>query len=58
MARIGSKLSVDLEPGGGGVTGLLYEQWRIILVAFAIVAQLASLPVFVLARRLQSNVGA
>jgi MFS family permease len=36
---------------GSIVTGLLYEQSRIALVAFAIVVQLASLPIFVMAER-------
>jgi hypothetical protein len=53
MARIRSKLSVILSLGGGVMMGLLYEQSRIILVAFASVE---TLPVFVLARRHQSNV--
>ena len=38
---------------GSVATGLLYEQSRLALVAFAIAAQLASLPVFVIARRLE-----
>jgi MFS family permease len=35
-------------------TGLLYEQSRIALIAFAALAQFASLPVFIMARRRQS----
>jgi predicted MFS family arabinose efflux permease len=38
---------------GSVVTGLLYEQSRIALVLFAVIVQLASLPVFVIARRRQ-----
>jgi MFS family permease len=40
---------------GSVATGLLYEQSRLALVAFAIVAQLASLPVFVIAQRLERS---
>jgi MFS family permease len=40
---------------GSVATGLLYEQSRIALIAFAIVVQLASLPVFVVARRQEPN---
>lgn len=40
---------------GSVATGLLYEQSRVAVVAFAIVAQLASLPVFVIAQRLQRS---
>jgi predicted MFS family arabinose efflux permease len=36
---------------GSVVTGLLYDQSRVALVAFAVVAQLVSLPIFVLAKR-------
>ncbi len=36
---------------GSIVTGLLYEQSRIALVAFAVIIQLTSLPVFVMAHR-------
>jgi predicted MFS family arabinose efflux permease len=36
---------------GSIATGLLYEQSRIALIVFAMVAQLASLPVFAIARR-------
>jgi hypothetical protein len=36
---------------GSGATGLLYEHSRPALIAFAVIMQLASLPVFVLARR-------
>lgn len=38
---------------GSIVTGLLYEQSRLALIVFAVVIQLASLPVFVIARRRQ-----
>ncbi len=38
---------------GSVVTGVLYEQSRIALVLFAVIVQLASLPVFVIARRRQ-----
>jgi hypothetical protein len=38
---------------GSIATGLLYEQSRLALVLFAVVVQLASLPVFALARRWQ-----
>jgi MFS family permease len=38
---------------GSVVTGLLYEQSRIALVLFAVIVQLASLPMFVIARRRQ-----
>jgi MFS family permease len=36
---------------GSVATGLLYEQSRVALVLFAVAAQLAALPVFVIARR-------
>jgi predicted MFS family arabinose efflux permease len=36
---------------GSVATGLLYEQSRVALVAFAMVAQLVSLPLFVIAKR-------
>ena len=39
---------------GSVVTGLLYEQSRATLIAFAVLAQLASLPVFVIAQRRQT----
>lgn len=39
---------------GSVVTGLLYEQSRLALVAFAIAAQFASVPIFVFANRLRS----
>jgi hypothetical protein len=38
---------------GSVVTGLLYEQSHLALVLFAVIVQLASLPVFVIARRWQ-----
>jgi MFS family permease len=40
---------------GSVVTGLLYEQSRLALVIFAVVVQLVSLPIFVLAHRLRSK---
>jgi predicted MFS family arabinose efflux permease len=40
---------------GSIVTGLLYEQSRIALVMFAMIVQLASLPVFVIAQRQQPS---
>jgi MFS family permease len=40
---------------GSVVTGLLYDQSRIALVSFAIIVQLASLPVFAIARQRQSG---
>jgi predicted MFS family arabinose efflux permease len=36
---------------GSVATGLLYEQSRLALVVFAVVVQLASLPLFVIAHR-------
>jgi hypothetical protein len=36
---------------GSVTTGLLYDRSRIALVAFAVIVQLASLPVFILAAR-------
>ena len=36
---------------GSVATGLLYDRSRIALIAFAMITQLASLPVFVMARR-------
>lgn len=39
---------------GSVVTGLLYEQSHLALVIFAVLAQLASMPVFVFANRLRS----
>ena len=38
---------------GSIATGLLYEQSRIALVLFAVVVQLASLPIFMIAQRQQ-----
>ena len=40
---------------GSIVTGLLYENSRAALIAFSIVVQLASVPIFVLARRRQES---
>lgn len=40
---------------GSIATGVLYEQSRLALVVFAILAQLASLPIFVMARRRQES---
>ena len=40
---------------GSLAAGLLYEQSHIALVAFAIAAQLVSLPLFVVARRQEPN---
>ncbi|MGX5733263.1 MFS transporter [Bosea thiooxidans] len=42
---------------GSITTGLLYEQSRLALVLFAVVVQLGSLPIFVLARRWQDDGG-
>jgi MFS family permease len=36
---------------GSIVTGLLYDRFRVALIVFAVVAQLASLPLFILADR-------
>jgi len=40
---------------GSIATGLLYEHSRVALVAFAVIAQLSSLPVFMIANRRQEN---
>src|SRR5690242_21455239 len=40
---------------GSVVTGLLYEQSRLALVIFAVVVQVVSLPIFVLAHRLRDR---
>ena len=40
---------------GSVVTGLLYEQSRVALVVFAVLAQLISLPLFVIAKRQQPS---
>src|SRR5205814_5783249 len=38
---------------GSVTSGLLYEHWLAFMIAFSVVMQLASLPVFVIARRRQ-----
>jgi len=40
---------------GSVVTGLLYERSRFGMIAFSIVVQLASLPIFVAAERMHRN---
>jgi len=41
---------------GSVATGLLYEQSRVALVVFAVIVQLVSLPIFVMARRQERSV--
>ena len=50
VETIGNPAAMQIKIGSVA-TGLLYEQSRVALVAFAVTAQLISLPLFVIANR-------